>query len=371
MIKPNDRTCGTAEAPIVVKAITDGAVDIDGNDSLQPVLIMYQNSYMIFEGFNAHNSVGNSVVEVTSTSNHNIFRRICAWDATNGNSSIWGIHGAEYNLVEDCAGWGMARKVYSNSQGGNYTTFRRCWGMWELNPDNYDLSAPRMTYTLFYNSYHITMENCIGTWDSKGVDPASPAPYGVFGSDREDGDKNTYCAWLGCIAYVTEKEKLTVFNSGDDCGGMFHFVSWHESIHTNMTVKDCIAYVDPTHSNIKTFELRMGSSLAAENITSVGGAGSTISDDWDISGHLVSTGANLITNNGTIVNPSASGIDSGATIMYRYVDRVLTTTPLWPWPMNQRIIDAMTASGRKPVDVTNKIMFLGFPPNKCVVRINK
>ena len=54
----------------------------------------------------------------------------------------------------------------------------------------------------------------------------------------------------------------------------------------------------------------------------------------------------------------------GAQIRYRYVDGVLTGTDLWPWPMNQRIINAMTTAGYIPEDVNARIqVFFGaFPP---------
>ena len=39
-------------------------------------------------------------------------------------------------------------------------------------------------------------------------------------------------------------------------------------------------------------------------------------------------------------------------LLRRYQDGVLTDQPLWPWPMNQRIADAMKSTGYAPVDVT-------------------
>lgn len=35
----------------------------------------------------------------------------------------------------------------------------------------------------------------------------------------------------------------------------------------------------------------------------------------------------------------------GANLCYRYVDGARTTTPLWPWPMDQRIKDALAEAG--------------------------
>lgn len=39
-------------------------------------------------------------------------------------------------------------------------------------------------------------------------------------------------------------------------------------------------------------------------------------------------------------------------LLRHYQDGVLTDQPLRPWPMNQRIADAMKSAGYAPVDVT-------------------
>jgi hypothetical protein len=55
----------------------------------------------------------------------------------------------------------------------------------------------------------------------------------------------------------------------------------------------------------------------------------------------------------------------GATIWFRYVDGVLTNKPLWPWPMNRRILDAMTdyynedpVNRPPPINVTKEVFEL-------------
>jgi hypothetical protein len=52
----------------------------------------------------------------------------------------------------------------------------------------------------------------------------------------------------------------------------------------------------------------------------------------------------------------------GANLYYRYQDGNLTNQPLWPWPMNQRIIDGLVQSGRDPVDITATVVKLLFRP---------
>lgn len=108
MINPPDNMSGTSSAPITVRALNDGKVRINGQGSLYPVQL-FNNNYFVIEGINASNSVA-TVVSI-SRSHQNIIRRVAAWDAADGNHSIFGIHNATYNLLEDVAGWGIARKI--------------------------------------------------------------------------------------------------------------------------------------------------------------------------------------------------------------------------------------------------------------------
>src|SRR6185436_1220488 len=160
MINPPKNLSGSASAKITVQALNDGKVRINGQGSYYPVQLSY-NNYFVIEGINASNSAA-SVVSI-SYSNNNIVRRVAAWDAADGNHSIFGIHNSTYNLLEDVAGWGIARKIYESSQGGNYTTIRRAWGRWEGS----HVVGPKMTYTLAYNNTNMIVENALGTWSGE------------------------------------------------------------------------------------------------------------------------------------------------------------------------------------------------------------
>jgi len=169
MINPPKGLSGTGDAPITVRAMNDGKVTIDGESVNNPVRL-YHNNWFIVEGLNAHSSRA-TVVEV-SRSNHCIIRRVCAWDAADGNTNIFAAHYGDYNLFEDCAGWGMARKTYSCSQGGNYTIFRRCFGIWEgchavgqkwpLHSSTTAITSPRRTARNEVERLHP-----IATWDGR------------------------------------------------------------------------------------------------------------------------------------------------------------------------------------------------------------
>ena len=64
------------------------------------------------------------------------------------------------NLLEDVAGWGIARKILEPCCNANRTTVRRFWGRW----DGSHFVGPKMTLSLAYDNYDLLVENAIGTW---------------------------------------------------------------------------------------------------------------------------------------------------------------------------------------------------------------
>ena len=129
-IKPPQNLNGTASARITVRALNDGKVRINGGGVRTPVSLA-NNDYFVLEGFDVHNSSG-SVVHISSGADHNVVRRVCAWDAAdNTNTVVWAVHYNTGNLLEDVCGFGSGRKIYSNSQNGNNVTISRAWGRWE------------------------------------------------------------------------------------------------------------------------------------------------------------------------------------------------------------------------------------------------
>ena len=368
MIDPPDNLHGAAGKPITVRALTDGRVFIDGERTRQPALLKY-NDYYVLEGFNAANSSG-SVISVVR-SNHVVVRRVAAWDAADSNHNIFSTSSSEYVLFEDVAGWGVARKTFSASQGGNYVTCRRCWGRWEGS----HVVGPKMTYTLAYNSYHMTIENSIGTWSGERMKEsytllaydgtpwtgngaglytnyAVDQPYGIFAVDRLDNDKNANSKILGSIAYVTASDRFApprlFFSTNIDAVEM-----------TNNA-----ACIQPgTHTSKRAFALYglnggTATNLTARSLTGIASPSAYIDAQWDAS--------DIELGETSLKVDSIFAGSYGAQVCTRYKDRVLTSEPLWPWPMNQRIIDATLQSGRKAVDVTATIESLFGPiPAYC------
>src|SRR5262249_20784256 len=139
------------------------------------------------------------------------------------NNNIFGSHDGTYNLFEDVAGWGTARKIISGSQGQDgHLTVRRAWGRWERST----VTGPKMVDTLGYNNYPMTCENCIGTWNGEGMPDTYnlkdysgndivpiqtftnhrvQEPYGIFSNDGyyAGQSQNSYARILGSFAYVS------------------------------------------------------------------------------------------------------------------------------------------------------------------------
>ena len=466
-IAPQPYLKGTASALITVKALNDGKVYIDGQGERRPINL-YDNDYFLVEGVNAFNS-SDTVVSLQYT-DHSIIRRVTAWDAAEGNNDIFGIHFGGYNLIEDSAGWGRARKIFSASQNGNNNTFRRDWGRFEAS----ESVGNKMTFSTVYNNYNNLFENCIGTWDTstgkmpdnyvlkdfdgsqfmrvsttnvnlpngaplsglyrpngtqngkpryldyyagdsyiylwwsteksawvisqgtssgpqltnywvKSTNPSSPTgtythgptttgspvvelasygggfigeAFGIYGSEGYWGtgwSQDSNLRILGSIAYITATQR-----AGNLPGLFFNTAS------SKVQIRDSAAFVDPANpgrygtDRIKPFFLmnnredeRTVQNLVASDLTGVGTA-SYWHPKWSVSAVRQLPGAPMSLE---------AYQDSGATIKKRYVNGTLTTTDLWPWPMDQRIYDAMVWGGySNPIYVTDEIARISHKP---------
>jgi hypothetical protein len=357
-INPPQNLNGTASARIVIKALNDGKVRIDGGGVRMPVK-MQNNDYFILEGFNAHNCKIVCIYLYTGADN-NIVRRVIGWDAVpdSENSEIFGIHGNTGNLLEDVAGFGKARKIYQNSQGGNNLTIRRAWGRYEFNTNA--MTSPNMTYSVAYNSYNGTYENVIGTWDEQpGI---VGARYGILGMDRLDGP--SFCAnsrFLGSIAYMP---------NGATLGGPWLGAMRSSNKIDCLEFKDIVTFLGSDYTSRAPVSLiNISSSFTGyspalthlyKNGTQIGGSRATIGSDWSVTNLATGATVNDVPN---IWNGAGS---TGARVCKRYNNGAPTNEPLWPWPMNQRIIEATTAAGKSPVDVTATMeQIFGAIPSSC------
>ena len=345
-IAPPDNLSGASGAPISVRALNDGAVRIDGESVNDPILLGY-NSWFVVEGINAHNGVG-SVVALSRGAQFNVIRRVVAWDAKDENNEVVGAHYCGPNLLEDVAAFGVGRKTFQFSQGGDDTTCRRCWGRWEGSTN----VGPKTTLEVVYNNYRALVENFIGTWNG-GSMPASytrqhngvrwagsaGVPAGTFSGDEPDQpcgiicggannssqlDPNAYARVLGSMVYVPAGARF-------QGGAGLTFGSIPE-----LEVANTAVFIDHTSfPSLLTIDLSGNEQgNAAHHLTSVGGAGANIAGGWNPS--------NVVQGQTVTALPSVFSSTAGAQLCFRYQDGVLTDQPLWPWPMNRRILEATT-----------------------------
>ena len=147
ILPPSSLKGSSSGGRIVVRALNDGKVLIDGEGAREPVKL---GAWFHLEGVNACCSRRSVVI---ANEDHTIVRRVVAWDAADGNNNIFASHGSQFVVFEDVAGFGIARKVMSFSQNGNNGTLRRVWARWEGS----HTQGPKLGITMAYNNYGILL----------------------------------------------------------------------------------------------------------------------------------------------------------------------------------------------------------------------
>lgn len=402
MLTPAAGKSGTAGNPITVQC-----ADIAGSASAGGCLVdgqfvripfnFPQNSYWIVEDINFKSSSG-SVIRIgnspTQTSSHNIIRRVVAWDAI-----IWKnahvttiLYGSTNNLFEDFAAFGTGRKVFASgfSSGalgvGNGTTCRRCWFRWEGSIQ----SGNKMAYTHNYNSTGNTCENCVATFDGisqpqtyreyNGTTPATspqcgsdpctnyaiPAAEGAISRDHSEDFPCTNSYLVGSLGYVLP----TAYWKGNQVVAQSH--------GSCFTVADVMGFMpettnppigsSQTATTVAGMKLEDGNQPSgnttnvASHVTAVSPRlpALTATSPWILDSTVTSYqyGAPSSTFSastgylGASITSPWTNTGAGANLCYQYVDRVRSSTPLWPWPMNDRILAATGQAGAYPVNAT-------------------
>ncbi len=311
-IFPPNGMSGTASEPITVRALNDGQARIDGDNVRYPVLLL-NNHYFVLEGFNANNSSA-TVIDIAGGSTYNVVRRVVAWDARDENYEVFGIHGAYFNLIEDAAGFGVARKIFSFSQNGNDNTCRRCWARWEGSTN----VGPKDAFELVYNNNGNTYENILGTWDAGSM----PNTYVL---------QNNGSTWTGGGAGTYNNRDVNqpyaVIGEGDPA-----------IADAGLNIRGAMAYV------------KAGTKYQSPAVYFThGGGGVNLADAVSLLQNRAEIPNFLIQSNGTLSGlASFGGSNDVVSAPVRHSNpfqgstcyRYSPTVPLWPWPMNERILAA-------------------------------
>jgi hypothetical protein len=337
---------GTASQPISVRALHDGGVLFRGD---WPVRM--GGSYVVLEGVNVEATGGEWGASLGG--DHNTMRRVIIWTAPGADASVFGMGGTN-GLIEDCAVFGAGRKVFNvGAISGNqdlHNTVRRCWAEWSsLGSAG---GGPRNAMEIGYFQSYVTAENVLAT----GVDGGGEGPI-YF----NHGHNNRL---FGSIAYTS----ASGLNGGAYMIGSQSDSQYGDTLHDTF-MQDVVAIVSPQHPRfgaIRPFSLNQehggiwGYNNTFTNVVGVGGQPSTC--NWGSACSTLRQGTSL----SAAIGQGKSIFQEVPGICHRYINGELTNQPLWPWPMNQRIKDALRQSGRAEVDITATMeSLLGPIPAEC------
>jgi hypothetical protein len=363
MIANGSNDSGEEGNLLVIKALNDGEVWIDGQGANVPIALNSDSEYLRIEGFNAYHSPQN-VVQGGGTA-YVTYSRVIAWDGGPGNSGPFAI--GENSTAIDCASFGVGRGNVAPQASANNATFRRFWGRWE--GSRCGGCGPSHTTTPYYNNQGTTYENCLLTWDSgsmpagtwyshdqnfnmlgsgTGLGPLNPfgtVMPGQIDAESPYTDECVNVKMFGTISYITGQTNAP-YNLMET--GRFIFNVNNQSDPSDraccFTIENAVVYVNPDNSDwsgVRALRLEDncenytgGDELYVTDVSTVAATSDIIHADWTQSD----------VEHATTVAGLADDIytGDGARLCYEYEDRIETDEPMWPWPMQQRIFDATT-----------------------------
>ncbi|GBD98091.1 hypothetical protein BMS3Abin07_00099 [bacterium BMS3Abin07] len=380
---------GTTGNPITIKALNDGGVTIDGQNVRIPCKITGVDaanyiSYINLEGMICKNSSTNAV-HINYTDHINI-KRVSAYSTeSTATDVLFSITHSDYIFLEDCVAFGPGKKMFTMYET-TYVTARRLWGMWQSYTSTGDVFN-------LYGASHTIMENCIATRSntatgySKGImitnnpwngdyyasynllygnivynitgngwgmadysaqpitvdntfdnnviigDISGDKPYGFL----QKGDKSLTLNHMTIVnaannAFLSAEDAAYTKNPGFGIGttlknsSIFSILSTGTGFHVNNDIH--FLYFTNTYNNLYGMASNYG------GLASAGTGEIYVNPSYDIATY--GNGAYLMVPS-ALKGKGESGSDIGAEILYRYVDGVLTSTHLWPWPMEARI----------------------------------
>lgn len=351
---------GTSANRITIQAVNDGAVRIDGQ-GLRGPLSLRQNNFWTFQGFNCSNGSGAVIAPYGSSQgcDNLIFRRIIAWNAggsgpdngtafNTGNSHVFDISYSSNVLAEDCAAFGLGRNNFIAFQSTN-VTFRRMWARFEGYDSN---TGPHGCSQLIYRANGVKADNCIGIFSNERVHQCTN-----FGVDPmiflANSDPQTLRSKIsGCILY---QKTSSVCNPGR---GMYAYGDLPGP--SLVDIRDVVVYTPI--AGVAPYELLACASCTADRITGIRSTTSSfIHSSWNKTNFNESTSVASVPN---IFNGA-----SAANVCLRYQDGGLTSTPLWPWPMDDRIKAALAVAGSSALAGSSGPGFAAGTPTSEIVSI--
>ncbi len=400
---------GRVDARIVIRAINDGQVVVDGENQ-RLTLWIERSSYIDVEGIyfrkcSNPNIVGGQCSPVTikgvsgvaGSGSHDVrLRRVSARDGKGLWNPVFKIEGGGRDtnnqliythdiLIEDGAAYGEGIHGLLVDWDTYDVTVRRFFNLWEKfsNPDKYAWCQNIEVY----GGYNTVIENAIGFngsaealpchgKDSSGNAYSAPV-HGiiipgqnqkVLGSVIKEGKGNSYyfTSCSGCrmenivaINATNAESAPRGVSSNKSSNNQVRNFTWisnaaaargvvlAEGNSGALEVRD--AYFGGLDSGYAFYKESGVSGLLTHSQnrftpvmthpyfnTSSGSNESSLTVNWPVGKY--GYGAYLMASRTELAGKGENGGDVGADVIYRYEDGVLTTQPLWPWPMEDRIM---------------------------------
>ena len=357
-IIPNQRN-GEPGRPITIRAKNDGEAIIDGQHQRVPVHLESKKYYVI-EGIVAINSTYH--VFWIRGGDHNSLRRVSGYNAdTDDNAHVFVIVSSEHNLIEDCAASGTGRKMVLIFMAEN-NIIRRCYTDWrEWDGREWGSCWPWGEGVEIYGGSFNVIENSIayGHTSRAGISLMAQYPQTAIGNKilgtmavlsgmQEDvtpmvwGDTRPRPTDFTCVQKFDQWPSLrSGFRVGDNgdirdnllqdifawgsagLGLTFHQAGTYLPIVNNHVVRATIINNGLDNPNI--FGGIQTDAIHSELVSRFDSVENSKIENIFIN-HLSDGSRNMTSMTG-----------EGARLTNRYIDGLLTSEPLWPWPMEDRI----------------------------------
>jgi len=377
---------GTAANRITIQCEVDGACLIDQQFQVRIPINFASASYFTVTGIDAccsgSSPTGNalSVVRIQDASSWLEIKRGVFWDsmqspdtATVGASNTITVQGGTLGdptdiLFEDIGAFGVGQR-HGRCFHAHRVTYRRVW-MRQDGPSG--IGGPPSIFNPARVSGTCVMENGVLQWLADM--PGSDAGNGI----RNTKDLTTPGAVVKILGTLVQDKGL-----GLTSGGLAIWLNcptciWDDPVDP-VQIQDLVTYVPPTGTGtpnrLGTGQLNNCTSTvggsrgpcvgnSVTRFTTIGPTNHSIGSEWTQSAICHATSPA-----GCPSVWSSSQTPTGASLCFRYVDGVRTTEKLWPWPMDERIRQAVIHSGHTLLvggSVTAEVeAVLGTIPSQC------
>jgi hypothetical protein len=367
MIAPPEGLNGEPDRPIVVSALHDGAVLIDGEGAWRPVMLN-DNDWFVVQRLDACCS-NYGVVEIDNSSDIKL-ARVIMWGIGDMTTTILGVYYSSVRvLVEDCATLGGGRGHFTTKYTPGPTTFRRIFarlggstigwpagiasgndvgnaifenviatadGTFEQDLVYLDANGDVYGSLVYHTPGAVVMGSVLGAFRWSGSFRQARDILVVFeGSDADYGGSLGYGSLLGA-GYPEEGDGLKARNMTFLGGPGTLVARWPTATVSHLLATD-VAWASPS------LTYAVESHVDSDPPEYVMVWNNTKEDFNKVPMHWTETDPQLLERCGNVLQygcssrPEVEGQPVGAQIQCRYEDGTLTDKPLWPWPMNERI----------------------------------